>query len=60
MLCEPSWLTRRGISPEVLILVLMEDALRESQISEQVSALFVLILVLMEDALRVCRALFTR
>ena len=46
-----SWLTRRGTS--VLILVLMEDALRARERFSQIGlSLMVLILVLMEDALR--------
>ena len=37
----------------VLILVLMEDTLRDSSASSKQEAWFVLILVLMEDTLRV-------
>ena len=52
MLCE--WLENAGIvsKEEVLILVLMEDALRVYIEKHGGSSLEVLILVLMEDALR--------
>ena len=52
MLCECLPLCGRSNLLLVLILVLMEDALRDlsNNLSEQVAA--VLILVLMEDALR--------
>ena len=52
MLCE--WLTRKGIDEQewVLILVLMEDALRVGHNDRLQRGSIVLILVLMEDALR--------
>ena len=54
MLCEKTGEIRSNNFLIVLILVLMEDALRELNIPETSGILVdVLILVLMEDALRV-------
>ena len=53
-------LGKQGISALVLILVLMEDALRGDLLLEDVTYHYVLILVLMEDALRGCLSLYSR
>ena len=55
MLCEDGNLTQISKLTEVLILVLMEDALRVFHGIRRNEVLHVLILVLMEDALRVLR-----
>ena len=52
MLCEDGNLTQISKLTEVLILVLMEDALRVFHGIRRNEVLHVLILVLMEDALR--------
>ena len=54
MLCEKECAVSEVEREDVLILVLMEDALRDiKNVDELNSQLLVLILVLMEDALRV-------